>query len=273
MGASYIETITGETVHSVGIGSATMAGVLSNGWDSYNADIYIISAGINDASLGTGATSFTNAVKGFVTAIKAINPNAEIYFVTPPAIHQPNQYDDFKFPIEFYRIGLWELAPFNGFHVINSLKWNDIVYSSDKVHPALESADQIGKYIVSALLTYGDSASHTVEYSKLGRSDGTIYLEANNGVLSINVVNLRATATSIASYTATISPNGLDTLFTTSETAFINPSTGGAGYAKYDPSNPNSLEFYCNGVASGGAMYTGMVRLPVRVLSWECPYL
>ena len=86
LGADYIATISKKEVHVSAQGSLTLAQIYAQCWDSYNADIYIVEGGLNDASLSTKGNDFIAAIKQWVTAIKSVNSNAEIYFVTPPLI-------------------------------------------------------------------------------------------------------------------------------------------------------------------------------------------
>ena len=274
LGKAYIESVTGETVHVVGLGSQTMAGIYTNCWDSYNADIYVIEGGLNDASLHVGGTAFTAAIDNMLAAIRTVNANAEIYFITPFPVKKTNQYADLMLPLEFYRIGIWSCAPFKNYGVINALKWQDVKLRSDNVHPTQASEELIGKHIVNALLNYGDEETHCVEYSKLLRSDDYLYFEANNGVMSLVMNNSRYKASTINTYTGMITPNGeLGTVFATNGVAFINPSNGAAGQFKYDSGGANTFILYCYGVASGGNIYTDVVRLPLRVLAWDSPYM
>lgn len=271
LGKTYIESVTGQTVHVVGSGSKTMAQIYTTCWDSYNADIYIIEGGLNDASLGTGATAFTSAIDTWLSAIRTVNANAEIYFVTPPAIKEANQSTVYTFPLEFYRIGIWSCAPFKNYGVINGLKWFDVALRSDNVHPTSDSVDKIGKHIINALANYGDEETHTTEVSYLGRNDTYFRIDCIGGTIYLVVFNLTANATSANTYTVTLGT--LDTVFSTSSIAFINQKTGGAGDITYKSNSPNALSFYCYGTASGTQIITLVIKMPVEVAAWVNPYI
>lgn len=167
-------------VHAIGIPSASLAQILSGGWDSYNADIYIIEGGLNDVGLNTGATDFMDAISDFVAAIKLVNPAAEIYFIAPPRIDR-NDFLYKRLPPEFYRTCYWRLAPRYKYHVINGLKWTDVVYA-DGVHPTAASAPIIGDYIFESLQNFGDGETHTKEYCTMTRQTTDILFEMEGGL-------------------------------------------------------------------------------------------
>ena len=271
LGKTYIESVTGETVHVVGSGSKTMAQIYTTCWDSYDADIYIIEGGLNDASLGTGATSFTAAIDTWLSAIRTVNADAEIYFITPPAIKEANQSTLYKFPLEFYRIGIWSCAPFKNYGVINGLKWFDVELRSDNVHPTQASEEKIGRHIVEALANCGDEETHTTEVSYLGRNDYYFRIDCINGTVYLVVFNFNGVATS--ANTCEVTLGTLDTVFSTSSIAFINQKTGGAGDITYRSNNPNVLTLYCYGSAIGTQFITLVIKMPVEVSEWVNPYI
>ena len=176
-----IETLSkASEVHHVGLASATLTQIYNTCWDSYNADIYIIAGGLNDVTLNTGADTFMLAIANLTTAIRAVNANAEIYFITPPKVDR-HDFLRKKLPPDFYRTCIWRLSNTYDYHVINGLKWVDIKYV-DGVHPTTASAPIIGDYIYSALLNFGDEESHIIELCSMGRETSDVLLMMENGL-------------------------------------------------------------------------------------------
>lgn len=178
-------------IHHVGLGSATLGQIYASCWDGHLADIYVIMGGLNDVGLNTGATDFMTAITNFVAAIRTVNSTAEIYFVTPPKIDR-NDFLKKRLPPDFYRTCFWRLAPIHKFHVINGLKWCDLVFA-DGVHPTPASAPVIGDYLYYSLLNHGDEETHLNESCTCGRQSsdimfsmigGTPYLSMQNTVFS-----------------------------------------------------------------------------------------
>lgn len=270
LGASYIAQATGVAVHVSAMGSKTLKQIHDNCWDDYFADIYIIEGGLNDVSQGTGATAFTNAIKEWLTDIRTVNPNAEIYFVTPPATKTDNQWQ-WKFSSEFYRIGYWRLAPFLNYGVINGLKWYDIELISDNVHPTSASVPKIANHIINALNKYGDEETHTREFTALGRSDTQVLHLCDGGNMFFLLQKLRQTATT--EHDCTLALGSLDTVFTPTEIGFTNSANGNPAIASYDSMAPNSLVLWCRNVGVGGYIYTGQTLwMPISVDAWSKPF-
>lgn len=268
LGKETIEGYTGVSVHISYMGSQSMQGIYDNCWDQYNADIYIIEGGLNDMTLGTGGQAFTTAVIAWCNAIRAVNSSAEIYFVTPFPIRTNNQYLN-HFPLEFYRVGLWRLSAIHGFACINSLKWQKVKLSSDKVHPLASSAPAIGEYIVNAVSNFGDEATYTSEISTLGRNDTKLLLTVKNGELYLTFQGLTITATT-ANYGELSFPTGLNTTFGASSMGIINESTGVGGEISITSSN--KIRAYQYGLASGSNFNTPTpVYLLTTIPQWDMP--
>lgn len=167
-------------IHHVGLGSATMNQIYLNCWDGFVADIYIIMGGLNDVSLNTGGDVFMATLNEFSQSMHTANPNAEIYFVTPPKVDR-NDFLHARLPLEFYRTCIWRLANKNKYHVINGLKWVDIKFA-DTVHPSAASAPVIADYLFESMLNFGDEETHNVEVSTIGRQNNQVLLEMNGGI-------------------------------------------------------------------------------------------
>lgn len=187
---SVLSEVSGLTVHVQAQGSLPLSGVY-NLFDNYNADIYIIEAGLNDCSLSTKGDEFGNALTGFISAIRGVNPNAEIYFMTPTNIQSTAQLR-YLFPIEFYRSYVWHMAGLLRFNVINGLKITDIAYS-DGVHPTSATAHRIANHIISAIDTFGDEETHITEITTLGRSDNQLIFTVRDGLCYLRFQNFRTT--------------------------------------------------------------------------------
>lgn len=268
LGKETIEGYTGVSVHLAYMGSQSMQGIYDNCWDEYDADIYIIEGGLNDMSLGTGAIPFTNAVKTWVNAIRNVNSSAEIYFITPFSIRTDNQYM-YNFPLEFYRVGLWRLSAIYRFACINSLKWQNVKLSSDKVHPLASSASAIGEYIVNAVSNYGDEETHTTEISRLGRSDNKLLLTVRNGQLFLTFQGLSITATA-TNYGEIGFESNLNTTFGASAMCALNASTGVTGELSITSSN--RIKAYQLGLTTGAVFNTpNPAYLLTTIPQWDMP--
>lgn len=182
---------TPEAIHHVGLGSAGMGQVYTNCWDNYVADIYIVMAGLNDVGLNTGGDIFMTNLQTFAQALHTANPNAEVYFVTPPKIDR-NDFLRKRFPAEFYRTSIWRLANKNKYHVINGLKWVDIAFI-DGVHPTTNSAPIIADYLFESLINFGDEETHTKEYSSMGRNTNDILFTMDGGLCFLEFNNTQFT--------------------------------------------------------------------------------
>lgn len=263
LGREYIESITGVEMHVSALGSQTMAQIYSGLWDSYNADIYIIEGGLNDKSLNIGGTPFINAIHSFTNAIRQVNSNAEIYFVTPPKTKTSAQYNAL-FPLEFYRIVIWRLAAIDGFNVINALKWTDINLRDDLVHPTADSEEKIGKHIVQALINYGDEETHIQEFSNLNSAkNNEILFFCSNGDMQIKLQAYNTTAD--AANNVNQSLGNIDTVFAPIALPIVNGSSGSGGLFMYDNTSPNYLRFYVYGMAQGATFNGGNGFLPVTL--------
>lgn len=183
---NYLAEQAGSAPHVRAQGSLALPGVYGL-WDDFVADIYIIQAGLNDSSLGTKGDAFGTALNNFINSIKAVNTNAEIYFLTPPNISSTSQLN-YLFPFEFYRTYVWRRAPLLGFNVINGLKITDIKYS-DGVHPTAATAVNIGKHIVAAIDTFGDEETHTTEFTNMGRGNNKLLFMMKQGIPYIRFQN------------------------------------------------------------------------------------
>ncbi len=171
---------TPEAIHHVGLGSAGIGQIFTNCWDNYVADIYIVMAGLNDLGLNTGGDSFMTNLQTFAQALHTANPNAEVYFVTPPLIDR-HDFQQKRLPLEFYRTCIWRLANVNKYHVINGLKWVDIKFA-DGVHPNATSAPIIADYLFESLLNFGDEETHVKDYTTITRSNQQMCFEMDGGL-------------------------------------------------------------------------------------------
>lgn len=186
-----INAVTGTTCHVSAQGSLSLPEIYSTKWDNYNADIYIIQAGLNDLSKDVTGNEFMSAISNFCTAIRTVNSNAEIYFVTPPDIPYGDAHNHL-FPFEFYRQCYWHLMSRYHYHVIDALKWQELKFS-DNVHPTDATAPLIGKYIIESLLIYGDDFNCRSDYSKLGRNNTQILFMMDSGEPYLYIQNLEVT--------------------------------------------------------------------------------
>lgn len=175
-GADYISDYTGVSVHIASDPGGTLSRIYTNAWDSFNADVYVISGGLNDVGADTTITDFVSAINTWCTAIRNVNANAEIYFVTPPMMRTAAVHTNL-YPLELYRIAIWRMAAIKGYNVINSLKWVDITLESDKTHPIVADAPKIGKHVVAAISNYGDEETHIQDYCNI---NGLLVSGGNN---------------------------------------------------------------------------------------------
>ena len=175
-----LNALTGTTAHVSAQGSLSLPLIYSAKWDYYNADIYIIEAGLNDVTLNTPCDTFCNTIISFVNSIRTVNPNAEIYFITPPDIPDSIMHN-YVYPVEFYRQCYWNMKNTYRFGVIDGLKWQGLKYS-DNIHPTNDTLPLIGKYIFESLTTFGDGISFRNDYSKVGRDNVQILLMMENGI-------------------------------------------------------------------------------------------
>lgn len=176
---TVLNALTGTTCHVSAQGSLSLPQIYDLKWDEYNADIYIIEAGLNDVTRNTTAKTFIDTIQSFVNSIRTINANAEIYFVTPPDIPDTIMHN-YIYPTEFYRQCYWHLMSRYRYGVIDGLKWQGLRYS-DNVHASNDTAPLIGKYIFESLSHYGDAINFCNDYSKIGRDNVQLLLIMENG--------------------------------------------------------------------------------------------
>ena len=175
-GADYISNYTGVPVHLAADAGGTLSRIYTNAWDSFNADVYVISGGLNDVGADTTIANFVTAINTWCTAIRNVNANAEIYFVTPPMMRTAAVHTNL-YPLELYRIAIWRMAAIKKYNVINSLKWVDITLESDQTHPIVADAPKIGKHVVAAISNYGDEETHIHDYCNI---NGLLVVNNNN---------------------------------------------------------------------------------------------
>ena len=269
LGKTYIENVTGVEVHRKNFGGGTLAQVYTQCWDSYNADIYIIEAGINDQIGNTSGNTFAANINTWLTAIRNVNPNAEIYFVTIPYVTSLLQNDK-MYPPEFFRIAVWALSGWKKFGVINALKWTDIELRSDRLHPTEASYDKIGKHIVSALINFGDEETHISELSNFGRDNNQLLLVTRGGSMFIQTQNLSVTSNNNSWYNMTINDN-LNTTFANGEVSFMNETTLQIGLMRYQTLYPKKLLFTGAGITAGAVISNPSALLPIWVNDWYRP--
>lgn len=267
LGATYLSQMSGKTVHISASGSKTMKNVLDDFWDNYNADIYIIQAGLNDKVQNVGATQFIKAIKDFVAAIRTVNTNAEIYFITPQMTHVANQYQN-CFPNEFYRTIIWRLSGIYGFNVINSLKWTDVKLLSDNTHPTSASYPLIANHIANAIQNYGDEETHDTEFSNLGRENNQLLFYCEGGIFFFLTQNVSIEAMS-ANY-AQIGFN-IGTVFMYAETVTTNRANGAFTRMYYNASQPNYIQFSVASLASGDTFTNNGTKLIVSIVDLQIP--
>lgn len=197
LGAEFISDFVGQEVNVKADPGGTMARVFTNAWDSYNADIYIICAGLNDMTSDTTIANYISAINTWLTAIRAVNASAEIYFVTPPLIRAAVTHQNL-YPLELYRIVLWRLSAIKGFNVINSLKWVNITLENDLTHPVTTDAPLIASYILASLANYGDEETHIHDYSTINSilPDGQLEYFCDGGNLYLRTQYFDQTYTS-----------------------------------------------------------------------------
>ena len=267
LGASYLTALTGKTVHVSASGMQTMKQTYDNLWDSFNADIYIIQAGLNDKVQNVGATEFIKAVKDFVSAIRTVNANAEIYFITPQMTHVANQYQN-CFPNEFYRIILWRLSGIYNFSCINSLKWQDVKLLSDNTHPTAVSIPLIANHIINALENYGDEETHDTEFSNLGRADNQLLFYCEGGIFFFltQSVNVEATTANYIELAFNIG-----TQFMYADTVTTNRTGGSFTRMYYDATTPNYIKFSVASLPVGNTFTNNGTKLIVSIVDLQIP--
>ena len=270
---TILANVTGIPCHVSAQGSLSLPEVFSAMWDNYNADIYIIEAGLNDVTKNTTGNAFMTAIDSFCTAIRTVNTNAEIYFVSPPDIPFGNAHN-YLYPQEFYRQCYWHTATKFHFHVIDGLKWQELKYS-DGVHPTDATAPLIGKYIVEALQNFGDEWNCRNDYCKAGREDTQILLMMTNGTpylyfQGLEFTNLLFDGTGSIS----ISQLGCDLLRTTTAFLYKSGTTYENGFLVVEgggiSSNPNRIVVAFNGATAGESRTLGNgIEIPFRPLKWN----
>lgn len=271
LGADYIATVTGVEVHKKNFGGATLDQIRTTSWDSYNADIYIIEGGLNDASGSTGGNTFITAITDWLTAIRTVNADAEIYFVTPPYVTVSGQIN-YLFPIEFYRLIMWRMSAKNKFHVINALKWTNVKLLSDNLHPTTDSYEWIGKYIVASLINYGDEETYNNETTNFGRSNNQLLFACIDGQMQIRTQVLNVTPTTTGYYHCFFKPNGqgggdnVSTTFGNTETPYRDDANGSFGIMQSSTMYQNRVSFYSSGIVAGQTLSNRSATLPVTLL-------
>jgi hypothetical protein len=211
LGADYISDYTGVTVHIQADPGGTMSRIYTNTWDSFSADIYVISGGLNDVGADTTIADFVTAINTWCTAIRNVNASAEIYFVTPPMMRTAAVHTNL-YPLELYRIAIWKMAAVYKYNVINALKWTNITFESDNTHPVVADAPKIGQHVVAALSAYGDEETHVQDYSSINGllTDNQFEYWCDNGNLFLRAQYFDQTYTSGSEVNITV-PSGLST--------------------------------------------------------------
>ena len=270
LGKSYIESITGQTVHVSALGSTTMSECFTNCWDSYSSDIYIINCGLNDKVRKTLITNFKTAISTWVNAIRSVNTEAEIYFITPEYVRTANQYQAF-YPLELYRIAIWSLSNLYRYNVINSLLWNNIVLGTDNVHPLSTQANKIGQHIVSALIKYGDEETHTNDWTNADSwIENKILFVCDHGEMFIEFQRLNTiTANATHRYIATFPNNSGEDIAQFCQ-AGMNGNTGSQAIL-FHLVGTNTIEIYCKDAAEGDLININGVRIPIRIQPLAMP--
>ena len=269
LGADYISSYTGKTVHVGADPGGTMARVKTNAWDSYNADIYIICAGLNDIGGNTTLTTYKNGIAAWVNAIRGVNTNAEIYFITPPMM-QTSTIHTCLYPLEAYRTMIWRYAAIAKYNVINSLKWTDVAFESDGTHPVLADAQKIGKHIVDTIINYGDGETHITDYSNMNNlfsaSNFSLTFEGGNAYLSFNGLQ-QAPDTSGGNEATIALPNGSNIDISGFIIAVM---SGGVKpiYVYHGYQNANLKLYRASGTGSGD-FYIGASYIPVPIVPYR----
>ena len=260
LGKDYLEEVTGNTVHISWQGSLTMAQIYSDCWDNYNADIYIINGGLNDFSKNITINAYKTAINNFVTAIRLVNSNSEIYFITPEFIRTSTQQTQL-YPLEAYRSAIWGLKNLYKYNVINSLKWVDISYQSDNVHPLITDANTIGAYITSALINYGDNETHITEFTTLNNlKSNQLILYMIGGSPYLYFQQFTATANSTDRYPIDITALSYDMGFF--QLGTMNGKTGDPAVVYHVISDVNTINVYSKGVGTGNEISVNGLLIP-----------
>lgn len=269
---AVLDAMTGTTCHVSATGSLSLPQIYSQKWDSFEADIYIIQAGLNDVSLETTGNSFMNAITNFVNAIRAVNTNAEIYFMTPPVIPKDTMHN-YLFPCEFYRQCMWHLAPLLKFNVIDGLKWTGLKYPDD-VHPSDATTPLIGQYAFYSMLNFGDSFNTTDDYSKMGRNDTQLIFKMLSGLPYILLQSAVFSNIAFDGSTAIDISNLGTGLNQIRETGIIKSGSTytpclfilmGEGTAQ----SPNTLIGAFSGVSSGSMTTSNGIQIPFLPRYWQ----
>lgn len=269
LGKDYLEDLTGEIIHLSWQGSQTMAQLYTNCWDSYNADIYIINGGLNDFGNNGTINAYKTAISNFVTAMRTVNANCEIYFITPEFIRTSTQQTQL-YPLEAYRSAIWGLKNLYKYNVVNSLKWVNISYQSDNVHPLASDADTIGKYIASALINYGDEESHITEISTLNSlKNSELILFMVGGSPYLYFQQLRVTANNTSRFPIDITAIAADIGFF--QLAAMNGNTGDPAIVYHALNDPNYINVYSKGVAQGAEIYVNGLFVPTYFRPLQMP--
>lgn len=269
LGKDYLEDLTGETIHLSWQGSQTMAQLYTNCWDSYNADIYIINGGLNDFGNNGTITAYKTAISNFVTAMRTVNANCEIYFITPEFIRTSTQQTQL-YPLEAYRSAIWGLKNLYKYNVVNSLKWVNISYQSDNVHPLATDADTIGAYIASALINYGDEETHITEFTTLGNlKSNQLILYMIGGSPYLYFQQFTATANSTDRYPIDITALSYDMGFF--QLCAMNGQTGDPAIVYHVISDVNYINVYSKGVGTGNTIAVNGLLVPTYFRSLTMP--
>lgn len=267
LGADYISSYTGVTVHVNPDPGGTMQRISETKMDGFVADIYIVSAGLNDVGSGTSLNNYLYAAKSIINAFKALNSDAEIYFITPPMMRTTTVHN-YSYPLEAYRIALWRMAAIYGFNVINSLKWTDVSLESDNTHPILADAEKIGKHIVDALITFGDEETHVNDYSTMnnlfgGQSTGRLVCDSGNFYLNIKAYQFAPDQSGGHEKSFTL-PTGLSVDFG----AFVVSCMSGGIYPVYFFHNYQNQKIiaYRRSTEPTGDFYIGGAYFPIPIV-------
>lgn len=261
-----VSNIVGVPVHLQSANGRKMTEIDSL-FDDYDADIYIISAMINDWNDLVLPNTFAASVRSLITKIQTVNPDAEIYFITMPAWVSHADFPTLKaaevYPLELYRDIVWHMAAYKGARVIDGLRM-PYLGVNNSLHFASAYCDQFAYYVLESILNNGDTVNYwngmVANHSPAGgyafHENGKIYLRNTFDLTSSNGVATIADSYYNSNQLGVI-PDYIETMVGRDHSSPTKTVLVRAGF------DSNGLKFYLFNM--DGSLYTGSISIAMTI--------
>ena len=163
------------------------------------ADYYILFLGTNYADswgFTTGTYPLLPAINTVISAIRATNPDAKWFFVSPIKKFMSGM-NDLLNPLAMVRAYLEKELAYNGFTVLSGYNVGELnatntsKYMSDLVHPTVEFSPILGRYILNGLVSERSNVSSETKiirsYTNTLTASSLIYFVYDTSDLTLKI--------------------------------------------------------------------------------------